>query len=121
MDDVATVFTRATITATTGEPRLFGVTFDKRDEHHTRQNRDMKVPSALDRMSEYMSHEQILNVPKDKATKVHDYLREQWKDFSFGRVIKIQGQGPYASVFLAWQGLHNSWHLAISVSIIVFL
>jgi len=47
--------------------------------------------SILDKLSLHLRDEKVVPVDHDKANKSLQYLRNQWQNWTFGRVIRIQG------------------------------
>jgi len=47
--------------------------------------------SILDKLTLHLQDQKVVPVDQDKANKSLQYLREQWQDWAFGRVIRIQG------------------------------
>ena len=53
-----------------------------------------KNPSILDNLAETLQNTSIVNVDKSKANASLQFLRKNWKNWIFGRVIRVQGMGP---------------------------
>tara|TARA_B100002051_G_C16743827_1_gene646122 strand:+ start:4959 stop:5426 length:468 start_codon:yes stop_codon:yes gene_type:complete len=53
-----------------------------------------KNPSILDNLAENLQNTPIVNVDKSKANASLQFLRKNWKNWIFGRVIRVQGMGP---------------------------
>ena len=75
----------------------------KGEEYFEKHNSGQQIKKArlsiLDRLSNYLSNEKVVPVDRTSADQSLEYLRGQWKNWVFGRVIRIQGM--YAFFFLS--------------------
>ena len=56
--------------------------------------KNSKNPSILDNLAQALQKTPIVNVDKSKANASLQFLRKNWKNWIFGRVIRVQGMGP---------------------------